>query len=400
MVHKYLVTLLLFTISLVSLGKADELTFVFELCRHGARAPLEEKFTKGYGVEPGMLTPSGMRQHYLIGAYLRRKYVEELGFLNSKYDQDELHVASTHIARTIQSARCHVFGMYPPESSENLLRPDELYKSLPLLTLSEDYVNGTLHSIPSKYEPIAVNNNEFKRDNIYATGSCPYLLDQIRKRQKDEELWGEFDEYFEERIYPKLAEYFNISVSNIRYHDAYMLGDALVSLQFEGLLEKDSFTDEEWKDVLRLQMPWLLYSVNSLGNRLMVSKLFNPILEFMLWKIGREYDERQTNPYKGTEKYIYYSTHDLMIANFLKFFRPEDFYVDNVKYASNFIFELYKRDDPEEGYYLKIFYNNRQVHFPGCTHADCDFDEFVQAYRDQGLNQYEVFEICNSSVKS
>ena len=37
----------------------DKLHFVFELTRHGARAPM--LLTDGYTVEEGMLTPQGMR---------------------------------------------------------------------------------------------------------------------------------------------------------------------------------------------------------------------------------------------------------------------------------------------------------------------------------------------------
>ena len=44
---------------------SDKLHFVFELTRHGARAPTS--MHDGYSVEEGMLTPQGMRQRYLLG---------------------------------------------------------------------------------------------------------------------------------------------------------------------------------------------------------------------------------------------------------------------------------------------------------------------------------------------
>ena len=50
----------------------DKLHYVFELTRHGARAPTSG--SSGYTVEEGMLTPQGMRQRYLLGAYNMRRY--------------------------------------------------------------------------------------------------------------------------------------------------------------------------------------------------------------------------------------------------------------------------------------------------------------------------------------
>ena len=53
----------------------DKLHFVFELTRHGARAPSDT--SEGYSVEEGMLTPQGMRQRYLLGQYNRKRYMED-----------------------------------------------------------------------------------------------------------------------------------------------------------------------------------------------------------------------------------------------------------------------------------------------------------------------------------
>ena len=65
---------LLMTLPLVAaaIQADDKLHFVFELTRHGARAP--SKTSEGYTVEKGMLTPEGMRQRYLLGAYNMQKY--------------------------------------------------------------------------------------------------------------------------------------------------------------------------------------------------------------------------------------------------------------------------------------------------------------------------------------
>ncbi|CAI2371333.1 unnamed protein product [Moneuplotes crassus] len=390
---KALLLLLLFLFGLTCAN--DELILVFDLSRHGARAPLVEQYSQDFDVNVGMLSASGMRQHYLIGRYLRKKYIEQMEFLSPQYKEDEIHVTSTHLGRTIQSARCHLIGLYPPESSNNQIQGD-FEKSMPLMNLSDDYVGNTRYSIPSKYEPIAVHNNEQKRDTVYSLGSCPYLYSKMNARRENPSAWKKFDAYFKPRIYKKIAEYFGLPEQELNYQSTYVLGDALVSLEFEGLFSRENFTEEEWLDVKRLQIPWLIDSVSPLGNKLMVSKLFNPILEFMLMKMGRDHDNRQLTGFRGTEKYIYFSTHDTMIANFLRFFNPENFELEYVDYASGFIFELYKRPNGE--YYVKIFYNNSQIKLHECKNIDCEFDQFYRMFREHGLFQDEVFYICNSGI--
>ena len=58
----------------------DKLHFAYELTRHGARAPSHT--SEGYSVEEGMLTPQGMRQRYLLGAYNMKKYSEEYDLID------------------------------------------------------------------------------------------------------------------------------------------------------------------------------------------------------------------------------------------------------------------------------------------------------------------------------
>ena len=73
-----LCTLALISQSLAAPSKedagGDKLHFVYELTRHGARAPTDSN--DGYTVGPGMLTPQGMRQRYLLGAYNKKRYSE------------------------------------------------------------------------------------------------------------------------------------------------------------------------------------------------------------------------------------------------------------------------------------------------------------------------------------
>ena len=54
----------------------EQMAFVFEFVRHGARAPLERKDTDLFSVSRSQLTPEGMRQRYLLGRYNRERYTK------------------------------------------------------------------------------------------------------------------------------------------------------------------------------------------------------------------------------------------------------------------------------------------------------------------------------------
>ena len=79
---------------------ASQLLFIFELTRHGARAPYEDIKPEEFHVGKGMLTASGMRQTYLKGRYARERYIN---FLSPEFNEDEVFVQSTDMDRTIQS---------------------------------------------------------------------------------------------------------------------------------------------------------------------------------------------------------------------------------------------------------------------------------------------------------
>ena len=49
----------------------EKLIFAFELVRHGARTPFDDRTIEKFTVAEGMLTPEGMRQRYLLGRHSR-----------------------------------------------------------------------------------------------------------------------------------------------------------------------------------------------------------------------------------------------------------------------------------------------------------------------------------------
>ena len=71
---KTLKIIVLLLLGICTLGK---LVYLTELYRHGARYPVNDYYD-GKETKPfhGQLTGIGMRQHYLLGSYLRQDYLE------------------------------------------------------------------------------------------------------------------------------------------------------------------------------------------------------------------------------------------------------------------------------------------------------------------------------------
>lgn len=104
-----------------SVANQDEsLVFVFELVRHGARAPIVDLDIDKFPVGEGQLTPEGMRQRYLLGRYNRQRYTQTFPLLSREYNPAELYVQSTSVNRTMQSGYSELMGLYPPGAGEQL----------------------------------------------------------------------------------------------------------------------------------------------------------------------------------------------------------------------------------------------------------------------------------------
>lgn len=90
---------------------------MFELVRHGARAPEIADDKDKFSIFPGMLTQEGMRQRYLLGKFNRERYINQYKLLDENYNPDQLHIVSTDVFRTIQSSYSELLGLYPPSFS-------------------------------------------------------------------------------------------------------------------------------------------------------------------------------------------------------------------------------------------------------------------------------------------
>ena len=104
----------------------DKMAFAYHISRHGARSLDELGDLKEYGydgrgftVEKGELTPTGMRQRYMKGRQNRVRYQVQYQLLSEKYVPGEVFIQSSHLPRCIQSGYSELMGLYALENDES-----------------------------------------------------------------------------------------------------------------------------------------------------------------------------------------------------------------------------------------------------------------------------------------
>lgn len=115
---------IVFTIQLAQ----NRVVYLSELFRHGSRYPTHDVIDKN-STEPfkGQLTGVGMRQHYLLGGFLKKDYQEQLD-LTQYLQGNEVEVFSDGTQRCVESAYAHMAGWFPLGSGPNI--PDVIPTSL------------------------------------------------------------------------------------------------------------------------------------------------------------------------------------------------------------------------------------------------------------------------------
>jgi hypothetical protein len=386
-----------------------EILFVHEICRHGARAPEIDYPFEGFPNGKGMLTASGFRQHYLIGAQLKKQYVKENDqeqgkLLSPIYNSDEIYIRSTQYQRTIQSAEAQMLGLYPLGTARQL-NPETIQNGLPHISIhDEDEILKKLsnQALQGDYQPIPIHNFGLYNDAMTAYGDCPFMVNDYLNRTDDPKIWKKYDDHFRPLIFDQIAKAFNISSEDVNFQEIYPLSDILWAEDFQGIQNRYKFTAKEWEIVKQIQLPCLVELLSDTSNRIMVSRLLNPVVETMKARIGLPYNETLISEFKDV-KFLFFSSHDYQLSHVLRFLKPQNVDIKWIEYASVMLIELHKIESPgckysksKNCHLVKVFFNDSQLQLPGCKGLDCYFDEFENYIKKTGMGYEEMEKICHS----
>ena len=356
-----------------------ELEYVFEIVRHGARAPMvddSERFPRTTSLQ--MLTPMGMRQRYLLGKHNKMMYLDKLNAT-----KDELFIESTDVYRTIQSGYSEMMGMF--EGKDRLQISDKQRSALktgrgapPMSITNATEIDTQLanYAIVEGYAGFPLHTYiEDNWEDDLGYGVCPQVNEISAMRDNNDTYYadlvplkGEMSELF--------ATEFNVSASmikNLTVHYLAAYADIVFSERFEGIKQKVDWS-LHWDNIKALLDSVLLNPYSNYARNLMITKqLMAPITEIQEITMG-------IGAYTGP-KYRLYSAHDTNIANVLKQINPT-FVWHGILYASNIYFEVYK-DKNSGAHSIRTMYNGKPLILETCKQEFCTPDQFMFQMQSQ-----------------
>lgn len=110
--NSILLSLLLCTLITAPVLSREEVIYLVEVSRHGARTPTAFHFDQPWtqGIDKEDVTPVGLRQHYTLGREIRKKYPGV--FPGRRLMGDEYYIRSSGTSRTFKSAVAHMQGIW------------------------------------------------------------------------------------------------------------------------------------------------------------------------------------------------------------------------------------------------------------------------------------------------
>lgn len=309
----------------------------FKLLPLNAANPLPAQLTELYGAgvleggcEHGQLTVHGAMQLYKLGEYLRRKYVEEFGFLPAVPDDlaEAVYTRTTNVPRTIMSARSLLAGLFPRKPNCDL----EIYTTAD----EEEILSMSISSCKAMQKVIQTWMNPPGFENMNQRIRLLFNLPP------------------DERI------------------DPIILRD---NLEVEGSVGEANLDTALGSDLVQEIQSSVTSFMKSLalgddGSTLPI--VVGPLLDVLLKNMEDIRDGK-----KQKEKMYLYSGHDTTLIPLLLALNVK--FSEWPSYASNIIIEFYRKNiSDKDQYFVKVLYNGVEVCIGECDTKLCPFEDFIR----------------------
>jgi len=385
--RKVVLILFLLLILMEAQNSQGSLKFVSVIIRHGARSPLrtikELEHTCSWPTGFGELTPSGQRQHYLLGSFLRDKYMFNETLLRPKYNSSEIHFRSTHVHRTIMSTESLAFGLYPDgldELNEKQNSNEEIWKPPTKLNLPKEVIEGLgKRGMPFNVPPIPVTNFLIEHDRLLLFESCPLYMYYVDSYYDSESFNNTRNKYIEDLN--KACELLNVTCKDAQKEEVFYYADYFIAGEFDGQLP---ILSEKPDLVTKLLMLYFEILVGEAS--------VNPIMNnIAMHDFSKVFSSHFDNAIKGNTKMVVYGTHDITIISYLIALGIDKKEYETVPYASNIIIEL--RQNAENKYTVHFLFNGKKL-------FEEDKDDFIKRVKEIGKLDEGWDKVCNVSKEA
>ena len=395
----------------------EEIVFVFEHFRHGARSSvfIDKENTDMYDIKwigDGELTSVGMRMLYLIGVHIRTKYSN---IINKNTSSKELLVYSTDLNRTILSAESQLLGMFPPVKGQAIsqLEMEEAYPPNKITQEVQDEIDklGNI-SIPSKFRAIPINffHKEKKPYLLTEEANCPRTKYIKMKNYKKKHV-QDFIKEFTDKYANKLMKYFDIKDKKLfeNYYFLLEVTDHFISNYIHKRKNLKNFEEigfnlkEYYEECIKFKniSMYEIETTKEVGI-MAASPVMRDVIHYMD-NIIKLYINKEIKNYKKSRratKFVMYSGHDYIIASVQIFlnsvFNTPCFYPG---FADNQFFELHKQegiDDnnlKENNFYVQYLYNGKLL-------LNVSYPEFRSKVYRKTWSMDQIIDFCKVEIYS
>ena len=388
----------------------DNLYFIFEHFRHGARSPCNGKFVNnkdelgGTWKNYGFLSKVGIKQHFLLGLKNRKKYDN---FISNEYNPKELKIFCSFYDRTMMSAQAQLLGFYNNKMNFNDIKQNDDI-------IGEEKTLNKMN-LSSIIPPINIigqfqfeNNDELEM--VFSEKfKCPLHSKMIKKNLKELHTIKSFNKInniqkqFNEKYSSILSKEFKVKnytedyFGMIKFCDifiTYYFDDGNNNLILKNLEKKYNFFKSN--EVLNIcydffsekffKVEGTAYAEES--TILLMSKSMKNIVNYMEKRINKK-----NQKYIGYDapKFIMLSGHDDTLTQMQLFFHK--FFSVNtewVPFASTQVLELRKYGN---SFYVELYYNDK-------LKMNITFKQFSQRVKNVIMTEKEINERCYGFTNS
>ncbi|KAF9904482.1 Acid phosphatase-like protein 2 [Linnemannia zychae] len=312
--------------------------------------------------EVGQLTNRGAAQARQVGHDLRRVYVDQLGFLSSRLESDDIYVRNTYMTRTKMTAENFLNGLYPANTRHR-----------------DDVI--TLNTYPSQIETLALNTVVCpKLTSLYSLFKATTYTDKVKAN------YAIFSKVNTMMGWTKVTTYnqtFNGDVLMPRYCNKLPLGcsaqDPSQCLTKEEVLETGGLSSFIYTGFFR-EFPQA-----ELAKRLAVGPFLRTFAASIRATIAAAEDNSHGHGHNSNKKkrrvrpFELYSAHDQSLDQILSIIADQTTPTPWPAYAGSLIFETYQTADKK--YVIRVLYEAKVVVANpkvGCTFDACPLETFLK----------------------